>query len=77
MEYELFAELKEAWGRSTMLNNRFKKLLDAIAWDNQFQADGEFYFCFGGLTITAESLNPFTESWKPSALFSDGSLIEF
>ena len=76
MEYNLFLEIKEAYGKSTMVNNLFENLLNSIVWDNKFKADGELYFCFGGLTLTTESLNPFKMEWKPSVLFSDGSLLE-
>lgn len=73
----LFEELKEAYETSTPNCNRFKKAIEAVKWDNVFQADGETYYCLGGFTLTIENIDPFAQAWKPSVLFSDGSLIEF
>lgn len=78
MEYNIFEYLKEAYGASTQANNRFKAALNRIRWDKTFFADGEYYFVKGGFCFTTQVLDPFAmEDWKPSAIFSDGSYIEF
>ena len=68
MEYNLYERLNEAYGCSTPSNNLFEETIKAIKWDSVFTADGETYFTKGGLTLTAESLNPFNEAWKPSVM---------
>lgn len=77
MEFRIYEKIKEAFGYSAHSNNKFKSALESIAWDYSFFADGEHYFVKGGLTITTPSLNPFDMDWRPSAMFSDGSVIEF
>lgn len=78
-ELELFETLKESYETSTPKHNRFTEALDAQEWDDTFYADGEHYFCMGGFTFSTPSLDPFqiTQSWKPSAIFSDGGYLEF
>lgn len=74
----LFYSLKEAYETSTPNNNRFLAKLNSIHWDSKFYADDEYYFIKGDMLITAQSLNPFDEEWKPSATFlKEGSVIEF
>ena len=79
MELHLFETLKNAFDSSTLSNNRFLSALNSASWDKTFYADGEHYFCKGGFCFTTPSLNPFeiTRNWMPSAMFSDGSCIEF
>lgn len=79
MELHLFETLKNAFESSTLSNNRFLSALNSASWDKTFYADGEHYFCKGGFCFTTPSLNPFevTRNWMPSAMFSDGSCIEF
>ena len=78
-ELTIFNNLKEAYETSTHNFNRFEKAISSIAWDEKFEADGEFYFCLGAFTFTTPSLDPFkiTRNWVPSAIFSDGSSIYF
>ncbi len=79
MELHLFETLRNAFETSTLSNNRFLSALNSASWDKTFYADGEHYFCKGGFCFTTPSLNPFevTRNWMPSAMFSDGSCIEF
>lgn len=77
MEFKMYEKLKEAWETTTQSCNRFKKAIEAIKWENTFQADGETYFIKGGLTLTVENLNPFKEQWHPEVMFSDGTIITF
>lgn len=79
MELHLFETLRNAFETSTLSNNRFLSALNSASWDKTFYADGEHYFCKGGFCFTIPSLNPFevTRNWMPSAMFSDGSFIEF
>lgn len=79
MELHLFETLRNAFETSTLSNNRFSSALNSASWDKTFYADGEHYFCKGGFCFTTPSLNPFevTRNWMPSAMFSDGSCIEF
>lgn len=74
---DLFLKLKEAYETTTHNNNRFEKALKSVNWDAEFEADGEIYFIKGCMTLTIQNLNPFEEEWKPSAIFEDGSYIEF
>lgn len=77
MELNIFMSLKEAYETSTHNVNCFLKALNKIKWDEKFEADGEHYFTKGGFVFTTPSLDPFDMDWKPSAIFSDGSYIEF
>lgn len=74
-EFELFEGIEKALGESTPNNNRFKKFLDSVNWDNVFYADEEHYFLKDGAIFTTPSLNPFDMEWEPSFLFSDGYTI--
>ena len=73
----IFYKLKNAFECSTQNNNLFEKALKSIKWDKQFYADSEHYFCLGKFTFTTPSLDQFNIDWKPSALFTDNSYIEF
>lgn len=75
--YTIFETIKVAYEASTQSNNKFQKMLNCIDWEDRFEADGEYYFCKGNLVLTTPSLDPFQMPWKPSALFTGGSLIEF
>ena len=75
--YNIFKKLENAYGASTQNCNRFLKAINSIHWDEKFQADGEYYFVKGNFTFTTPSLDPFKMDWKPSAIFNDGSFIEF
>ena len=79
MTLHIFESIKEAFETSTQNYNRFAKKLDSIKWDSKFFADDEFYFIKGDMTFTTPSLDPFevTRNWMPSAIFADGSYIEF
>lgn len=76
-EYHIFEALKEAYETSTQNNNHFLHTLDLMNWDSRFQADGELYFTKGAFLFTTPSLDPFKMDWKPSAIFSDGSMLDF
>lgn len=78
MEYRLYERIKEAFETSTMSYNRFAKVIRSIKWDNQFQADGEYYFTLGRLIFTTPSLDPFQigRSWRPEVTFSSGDMLE-
>lgn len=73
----IFETIKNAYETSTYNNNRFATILSSIKWDSEFYADGEYYFIKDDMTFTTPSLNPFNMDWKPSAIFNDGSYIEF
>ena len=79
MEFDIFETLKEAFGSSTLANNSFADALNRLPWDEIFFADDEYYFCKGGFCFTTPSLDPFdvTRYRMPSAMFTDGSYIEF
>lgn len=77
LELKIFEELKEAYETTTIKCNRFLEKILSIKWEENFYTDGEYYFRYGDMTFTAQSLNPFDEKWKPSAIFADGSFIEF
>lgn len=76
-EMRLFETLKEAYETSTPNCNRFLKAINAVAWEHTFTEDGETYFVKDGFTLTVENVNPFEENWKPTAFFSDHSVVEF
>ena len=67
----LIEMLEEAYGSSTQNCTYFKDLVERINWDKTFEADGEMYFCKGRLTLTAESLDPFNQAWKPSIMIGN------
>ena len=77
MESKLFETLKEAYEISTHKVNHFADALASINWDEEFYADGEYYFVKGGFCFTTPSLNPFRMAWRPSAIFSDASFVSF
>lgn len=76
-EFKIFETLKAAYNDSTPANNRFKRAIEKIKWENTFMEDDEYYFVKGGFCFVTPSLNPFAMPYKPNALFSDGSSIEF
>lgn len=77
-ELNLFSNLKEAWESSTLNDNRFAAALMGIEWDYQFSADGGHCFTKGDFCLTIPTLDPFgAYCWKPFAITSDGSLLEF
>lgn len=77
MTIDIYFKLKEAYDITTHNNNYFAKALESIKWDNTFFADGEHYFIKADMTFTTPSLDPFNMDWRPSALFEDGSFLEF
>ena len=77
MEIKLYEMLKEAYETTSQKFNNFKEAIEKIQWDNTFAADGEIYFVKDGFTLTVENTNPFEEQWKPTAYFSDNSVIMF
>lgn len=78
-ELKLFETLQEAYETSTRNYNGFEAALKAVKWDETFYTDEEYYFCKGDFTFTTPSLDPFeiTKDWRPAAVFSDRSQIEF
>ncbi len=79
MELDLFYALKDAFEISTPAHNHFSDALKSVSWDAVFYADGEHHFYKSGFTFTTPSFDPFevSRNWMPSAIFSDGSCIEF
>lgn len=77
MEIKLFEILKEAYETTSGKFNNFKEAIEKIQWDNTFTADGEIYFVKDGFTLTVENVDPFEEQWKPTAYFSDNSVVMF
>lgn len=75
-EYKIIEKLQNAYGASTMSTNHFARAIAQIAWDEQFQADGESYFVKGKLTITVQDLDPFKALWKPCWMM-EGCCQEF
>lgn len=71
----IFYNIKEAFGASTHNCNRFAEALNAVKWDAQFEADNEYYFVKGDMTITTPSLDPFNMDWEATAIFNDGSML--
>lgn len=73
---EIYKLIKTAWNNTTMNCNRFMEAVQSINWDEQFTADGEFYFNKDGLLFVTETLNPFDKMFsKPSFIFEDGSYV--
>lgn len=70
---ELHDELAAAYGASIRENNAFAAAVSGIAWDEQFEADGEFYFIREGMTLTTPSLDPFDMPWRPTLTPADYS----
>lgn len=77
MEIKLFETLKKAYESSSRRFNNFKEAIEKIKWDSTFEADGEIYFVKDGFSLTVENLDPFEEKRKPTAYFSDNSIITF
>lgn len=74
----IFETLKSAFGLSTHNNNRFKKAIESIKWDNHYKADDEHYYEVGDMTFITPSLNPFEcDAWRKPAAFINHSYIEF
>ena len=76
-EIKLYEILKQGYEITNQKINRFKDAIDKIKWDQVFKADGEIYFVKDGFTLTIENIDPFKEQWKPTAYFTDGSVIQF
>lgn len=75
---KLFDTLQTAYETSTHNNNRFAGAISKIKWDDQFYADGEYYFVKDGHTLTTPTLDVFNMPWKPAMMPSDSSgVIEF
>ena len=64
----IIERLNAAYGTSTRNTNKFADLVNSIAWDDIFQADGETYYILEDLTLTVENLNTFEQNWKPSVM---------
>jgi len=77
MELKIFQKLKEAYDNSTHNYNAFEVCINSIPWESEFEADGELYYCYGDLIFTIQNINPFEEQWRPTATFTDGSVIKF
>lgn len=77
MEIKLYDLLKNAYDKSTQNFNNFENAINSINWDNTFEADGEIYFVKDRFTLTVENIDPFKDMWKPTAYFSDNSIIQF
>ena len=76
-EYDIYEILKDNYGASTPATNYFEGAISRIAWDKVFAADGETYYTADcGFALTVENINPFQQQWKPTVLFSDGSMVE-
>ena len=71
----IFYNIKEAFEASTHNCNRFAEALNAVKWDAQFEADNEYYYVKGDMTITTPSLDPFNMDWEATAIFNDGSML--
>lgn len=78
-EPRLYDGLREAWEDSTRADNRFGKLLESVDWDEEFYADGEFYYTLGNLVFTTPVKDPFDDRHgiSPWMMFSDGSNVAF
>ena len=79
MAITTFWNLREAYETSTMNYNRFADMINSIKWDDSFYADGEYTYLLDDMSFSTPSLDPFkiSKNWKPSAIFADGSYIEF
>lgn len=77
-ELNLFNELREAWESSTPKYNIFADKLNTIEWTEKFFADGEYNYILDGFTFCTPTLDPFAVgAWKPNAMFTDYSYLEF
>lgn len=70
---ELYYDLKEAWQTSTPTNNRFKALIDKIAWDCIDEEDGLTIRLVtignADVSLGATSDNPFDYARQESPTF--------
>lgn len=74
----IFETLKSAFGLSTHNNNRFKKAIEGVKWENHYEADDEHYYEIGDMTFITPSLNPFEcDEWRKPAAFINHEYIEF
>lgn len=74
----IFNELLEAWECSTPAYNGFFKMLSTTEWEEEYWADGEFYFVTDEICFTTPVLNPFEpHDWVPTAITADGSFLSF
>lgn len=83
MGFEIFEQLREAFGRSTLSDNKFERFLNSYSWDAAFYADDDEEWQFlknfsngSWIMFSVKSKNPFDCKLRPSAIFSDGSYIE-
>lgn len=68
--------ITEAFERSTKSHNAFSEAIRGIAWEHEFEADGEMYFSHeSGLLLTTPSLDPFqiTREWPAEMTLADMS----
>lgn len=81
MYMNLCDKLKNAFDYSTRNDNKFQRAIKRVAWDEEFYADGEFYFIkyYPNLgkgkkvIFTTPSLDPFNMEWRPDfMIISDG-----
>lgn len=76
MLFDIYEKIQEAWNCSTRNKNRYKEVIESIAWDDRFTADGEYYFILKNMIFTTEVLNPFDLcNIRPAFIFPDGSEI--
>ena len=76
--YEIFEIIREAFASSTPSINRYERVIRSIRWNDQYEADGEYYFIADGVTFVTASLNPFeiVDEWRrPTFMFDDGSVL--
>jgi hypothetical protein len=77
-KYNLYKKLKDAYGNTTHNYNEFERAILSVNWENQFNADGEMYFCIDDCILTVENINPFKEQWSPAfSIMSEGSVLSF
>lgn len=80
LTHELLGELEEAFGASTLSNNRFRDALRILErrLGTVFEADGERYYVFDNAIFTTPSCDPFDMPWRPSVTWRDcGETREF
>lgn len=74
----IFETLKTAFDSSTRSNNRFKKAIESVQWENHYEADDEHYYEIGDMTFITPSLDPFEcDEWRKPAAFINHGYIEF
>ena len=78
-ELALYAQLKEAYERTTQNNNLFLKKINSINWDDSFiTLDNTIMYCIGRFSLEVYNNdgkpNPFTQFEKPDVMFSDNTI---